>query len=104
MSLPKHVMRRASNSEYITQRESCLLYCKGSCSAPLQQTRHGLADHFSGIDWHYWPTERPWQKGNYIRPSFADSAYNEYAWKHCKDLIDKYKPCMLWGDIDWPKA
>lgn len=45
MSLPKHVMRRASNLEYITQRESCLLYCKRSCSAPLQQTRHGLADH-----------------------------------------------------------
>lgn len=58
----------------------------------------------SGIDWHMWPTEQPWHIGHYDRPGMNDHAYNEYAWKHCEDLIERYEPYMLWGDIDWPKA
>jgi alpha-L-fucosidase len=60
--------------------------------------------HRSGIDWHFWPTKEPWSDKNELRPGLDAHEYNEYAWKHCKDLIDKYKPYVLWGDIDWPKA
>jgi hypothetical protein len=63
-----------------------------------------VADTRSGIDWHVWPTKEPWQYGNETRPGIDDHAYNEYAWKHCQDLISRYKPYVLWGDIDWPKA
>ena len=59
-----------------------------------------------GIDWHYWPTKEPWGFGNEDRPGLHEDAteYNKYAWQHCADLIDQYKPYLLWGDCDWPKA
>ncbi|RSH76635.1 uncharacterized protein EHS24_005381 [Apiotrichum porosum] len=58
----------------------------------------------TGIDWHVWPTAEPYHVNNQIRAGINDHEYNEYAWRHCHDLIEKYKPFMLWGDIDWPKA
>ena len=62
-----------------------------------------LAD-LSGIDWHKWPTPGPWRKDHHERPGIDDHEYNEYAWKHCEDLIKRHKPYVLWGDIDWPKS
>jgi alpha-L-fucosidase len=60
--------------------------------------------NISGIDWHIWPTERPFGIGHYDIPGIDAHEYNEYAWKHCADLIERYQPYVLWGDIDWPKA
>lgn len=34
----------------------------------------------------------------------VDPAYAAYAYAHVKDLIDRYAPDVLWGDIDWPDA
>ena len=32
----------------------------------------------------------------------VDAAYSMYAYKHVIDLIDRYKPDLLWNDIEWP--
>lgn len=32
----------------------------------------------------------------------VDAAYAMYAYEHVIDLIDRYKPDLLWNDIDWP--
>ena len=32
----------------------------------------------------------------------VDAAYSMYAYKHVIDLIDRYKPDVLWNDIQWP--
>lgn len=31
-----------------------------------------------------------------------DPAYNEYATAHVRELIDRYRPDVLWNDIGWP--
>jgi alpha-L-fucosidase len=33
-----------------------------------------------------------------------DAAYAAYAYLHVRDLIDRYRPDVLWNDIDWPDA
>ena len=56
-----------------------------------------------GLDWsvteHLPPltveTER-------LRPN--DAAYNFYAVSHVRDLIDHYRPDVLWNDINWPDS
>ena len=34
----------------------------------------------------------------------CDAAYAAYAYFHVKDLIDHYRPDILWNDIEWPDA
>ncbi|MQM25860.1 alpha-L-fucosidase [Glycomyces albidus] len=36
------------------------------------------------------------------RPNDAD--YAAYATAHVRDLIDRYRPSVLWNDIEWPEA
>jgi len=31
-------------------------------------------------------------------------AYGDYAFAQIHELIDRYKPALLWNDIDWPKT
>lgn len=57
-----------------------------------------------GLDWHFaeFPPlvdDGPWDDQ---RP--VDEAYNDYAFGHVSDLIDRYVPDVLWGDIEWPDA
>ncbi len=33
-----------------------------------------------------------------------DAAYAAYAYLHVRDLIDRYRPDLLWNDIEWPDA
>jgi len=37
-----------------------------------------------------------------IRP--VDAAYAAYAYLHVRDLVDRYRPDVLWNDIEWPDA
>ena len=37
-----------------------------------------------------------------LRPN--DAAYNMYALSHVRDLIERYRPDVLWNDIEWPDA
>ncbi len=59
-----------------------------------------------GLDWEVTKTMPPitdnlGEDGNGLtRPN--DAAYGMYAYKHVIDLIDRYKPDVLWNDIEWP--
>lgn len=59
-----------------------------------------------GLDWEVTKTlpaitDNTGHDGNgLIRPN--DAAYAMYAYKHVIDLIDRYKPDVLWNDIEWP--
>jgi alpha-L-fucosidase len=57
----------------------------------------------SGLDWHAAPSPpiRDDERG-FFMPN--DAAYAEYAYKHVVDLIDRYAPDVLWGDIGYPDA
>lgn len=57
-----------------------------------------------GLDWSVsdLPPHRSGPEVHSIRPN--DAAYNYYALAHVRDLIDRYRPDVLWNDINWPDA
>ncbi len=56
-----------------------------------------------GLDWHFSQLPPITDEGQeFGRP--VDAAYAEYAYDHVVDLIDRYSPDVLWGDIEWPDA
>jgi alpha-L-fucosidase len=57
-----------------------------------------------GLDWSVttYPPHTTHAEVHTLRPN--DAAYNMYAIAHVRDLIDRYRPDVLWNDIDWPDA
>lgn len=56
-----------------------------------------------GLDWHasdLGPIVE--DTHGFLRP--VDARYAEYAYDQVVDLIERYRPDVLWGDIDWPDA
>lgn len=61
------------------------------------------AYYSGGLDWNItqFPPITEFEKdGGTYRP--RDAAYSMYAYEHFMDLIHKYKPDVLWNDIEWP--
>jgi len=60
--------------------------------------------YYSGLlDWRFspYPILTTQEKKN---PPNCTKEYADYAYMQCMELIDKYKPSLLWGDIGWPRA
>ena len=58
-----------------------------------------------GLDWHvsaFPPLDSSRAVGDIGRPK--DAAYAAYAYLHAQDLIQRYRPDVLWNDIEWPDA
>jgi alpha-L-fucosidase len=56
-----------------------------------------------GYDWYVADHLPPiTDRANRKRPN--DPAYAAYAYLHVRDLIDRYRPDVLWNDIEWPDA
>lgn len=57
-----------------------------------------------GLDWSFtdFPPIQSTDELLGFRPIGAD--YNAYAFGHVADLIDRYRPDVLWNDIEWPDA
>jgi len=56
-----------------------------------------------GLDWHAAPTPPIVDEGaGFFEPD--DEAYAGYVYRHVMDLIDRYRPDILWGDIGYPAA
>lgn len=67
--------------------------------------KHGLkfgVYYSGGLDWHFAPGPPEDGSGASVRP--VDEAYARYAHAHVADLIERYRPDVLWGDINWPDA
>jgi alpha-L-fucosidase len=58
-----------------------------------------------GLDWHVRPFP-PHITSDSVHDSSRpkDAGYAEYAYNHVVDLVDKYRPDVLWNDIEWPDA
>ena len=56
-----------------------------------------------GLDWHAAPTPPIVDAGDgFFEPN--DEAYAGYVYRHVIDLVDRYAPDVLWGDIGYPAA
>ncbi|WP_378145128.1 alpha-L-fucosidase [Cnuibacter sp. UC19_7] len=61
------------------------------------------AYYSGGLDWHV--SDLPpivEDTHGFLRP--VDAGYAGYAYDQVVDLVDRYRPDVLWGDIDWPDA
>ncbi|CAL8970262.1 hypothetical protein TESS_TESS_02115 [Tessaracoccus sp. O5.2] len=76
--------------------------------APIAEAVRGAGMHFGvyysgGLDWHVRPMP-PHTTDESVndtgRPK--DAEYGAYCAAHCRDLIDRYQPEVLWNDIQWP--
>lgn len=56
-----------------------------------------------GLDWHVRDFP-PHQTGESVHDTSRpkDAEYAEYAYNHVLDLIERFKPDLLWNDINWP--
>jgi alpha-L-fucosidase len=57
-----------------------------------------------GLDWSFTelPPLRSSDDVSRLRPT--DAAYSAYAHRHVADLIERFRPDLIWNDIDWPDA
>ncbi len=76
--------------------------------APIAKAVREAGMHFGvyysgGLDWHFRPMP-PHTTNDSVndtgRPK--DAEYGAYCAMHCRDLIDRYQPEILWNDIQWP--
>ena len=78
----------------------------GAIAAAVKKTGMHFGVYYSGgLDWEVTKTLPAISDNNQgvegmQRP--VDAAYSMYAYKHVIDLIDRYKPDVLWNDIHWP--
>ena len=75
----------------------------------IERAVHGAGLRFGayysgGLDWSvsHFPALDTHDALRLHRP--RDAAYAAYAYLHVKDLIDRYRPDVLWNDIEWPDA
>ena len=66
---------------------SFAVYYSGGLDWEVTKNLPAISDNNQGVD----GMQRP-----------VDAAYSMYAYKHVIDLIDRYKPDLLWNDIQWP--
>ncbi len=55
-----------------------------------------------GLDWHVSGLPALEAPGSVYEVRPRDEAYGTYAYLHVKDLVDRYRPDILWNDIEWP--
>jgi alpha-L-fucosidase len=55
-----------------------------------------------GLDWGFAPGPPIESRDDFHRP--VDEWYAKYAYRHVLDLVDRFRPDILWNDIDWPDA
>lgn len=65
-----------------------------------EDLRLGL--YYSGIlDWQYASTPI-FDNDDLFNPPNVTASYADYAYNQTIELIDRFKPCVLWNDIAWP--
>jgi len=56
-----------------------------------------------GFDWTFVPGPiRTAADYETVKPQ--SEAYGEYAFTQIRELMERYRPSLLWNDIDWPKS
>jgi alpha-L-fucosidase len=76
----------------------------GELTTAVQEQGMKMGLYYSGgYDWTFntGPIETSM---DYVAVKPETEAYGKYAFAQIHELIDRYKPAILWNDIDWPKT
>lgn len=68
--------------------------------------RHGVqfgVYYSGGLDWHF-ERDEPVVTDDPLGPRPVGADYAAYAHSQLLDLVERYRPAILWGDIEWPDA
>lgn len=57
-----------------------------------------------GLDWAFAELPPLRSSDDVLRLRPTDAAYAAYAYGHVADLVDRFRPDLIWNDIDWPDA
>ena len=71
--------------------------------AVRKQGLHMGLYYSGGYDWTF-NTGPIMTAGDYLSVQPQSSAYGQYAFAQIHELIERYKPDLLWNDIGWPKT
>jgi alpha-L-fucosidase len=65
--------------------------------------RGWVFNYSGGYDWTFvsGPISKP---ADYLSARPQSEAYGKYADAHMRELIERYKPAVLWNDISYPKS
>ena len=76
----------------------------GELSAAVRAKGMRMGLYYSGgYDWTFLPGPvRNWKQAHSVQPQ--SDAYGKYADAHMRELTSKYRPAVLWNDIDYPKS
>jgi len=78
----------------------------GDIATAVRKAGIRFAVYYSGgLDWEVTktlPAISDTNQGGEGMQRPVDAAYSMYAYEHVIDLIDRYKPDVLWNDIEWP--
>ncbi|MEZ5383538.1 MAG: alpha-L-fucosidase [Microthrixaceae bacterium] len=64
-----------------------------------QGLRFGLY-YSGGLDWTF--NDHPIGRPSDLLAAVPTGGYGDYADAHVRELVDRYRPDLLWGDIAWP--
>jgi alpha-L-fucosidase len=76
----------------------------GELTAAVRAQGMKMGLYYSGgYDWTFVPGPiSDWKMAHAVQPQ--SEAYGKYADAHVRELIAKYRPSVLWNDIDYPKS
>jgi alpha-L-fucosidase len=76
----------------------------GELTAAVRAQGMKMGLYYSGgYDWTFVPGPiSDWKMAHAVEPQ--SEAYGKYADAHVRELIAKYRPSVLWNDIDYPKS
>lgn len=75
----------------------------GELTRSVKELGMKMGLYYSGIiDWKFAPNPIYKEEDNF-HSSCPTYEYADYAYKQCLELIENYKPSILWNDIGWPK-
>ncbi|MRG60253.1 alpha-L-fucosidase [Agromyces sp. CFH 90414] len=57
-----------------------------------------------GLDWSVADTRPHTSNAHIERHRPKDAAYHAHAARHVLDLVERYRPDVLWNDLEWPDA
>jgi alpha-L-fucosidase len=77
----------------------------GELSSATREAGMRFGVYYSGgLDWHVTDLPPLDSHDAVHRRRPVDVAYAAYAYLHVRDLVDRYRPDLLWNDIEWPDA
>jgi alpha-L-fucosidase len=76
----------------------------GELKAAVEKRGMRMGVYYSGgYDWTFVPGPiRNWKQAKSVEPQSEE--YGKYADAQMRELIEKYKPAVLWNDIDYPRS